>query len=347
MRKVFILGNFGYHLNNLNGQTMRTRTIYDTLMKYLSKDKYFINYTDTSFGVSQIQKASNYLKGLFNWITSSIVILLPAQKAIKYVLPIFYYMNIIFKKEIHFIAIGGWLSGFLEKNIQYKKYFRRVNFIYVQTESLKKSLEQQGLENVVYFPNFRVYKNTDIQIHEVKRITKIVFFSRVMEEKGIELAVNALKEINKNLGVEIELHIYGPIVENYKGKFEILLDGMPTTHYKGVLEPDEILSTLSQYDLMVFPTYYSGEGFPGTLLDALSAGVPVIASDWKYNSEIINDGYTGLIFRNKDKQDLTKKIKKLISRPDLVNNMKKNCLVEAEKYTEENVASILYNRLNL
>lgn len=52
---------------------------------------------------------------------------------------------------------------------------------------------------------------------------------------------------------------------------------------------------LKNYDALLFPTYYEGEGFAGTIIDAFAAGLPVIASDWKYNSEIIKQGITGVI----------------------------------------------------
>ncbi len=37
-------------------------------------------------------------------------------------------------------------------------------------------------------------------------------------------------------------------------------------------------------------------GFAGTLIDAMAAGVPVIASNWKYNPEIVIENVTGRIY---------------------------------------------------
>ena len=48
---------------------------------------------------------------------------------------------------------------------------------------------------------------------------------------------------------------------------------------------------------MIFPTYYVGEGFPGTIIDAFSSGIPDIATDWRYNSEIVQNGKTGYIYK--------------------------------------------------
>ena len=107
------------------------------------------------------------------------------------------------------------------------------------------------------------------------------------------------------------------------------------------LEPkgNTIYKVLSKYDLMVFPTYYQGEGFAGAILDSYISGVPVIASDWRYNSEIIKEGETGKLFISQDIDDLTDKLEFLINNPDLIYKMKRNCLEEAKKYN----ADILIN----
>jgi glycosyltransferase involved in cell wall biosynthesis len=47
---------------------------------------------------------------------------------------------------------------------------------------------------------------------------------------------------------------------------------------------------------MLFPTTWKGEGFPGVIIDAFIAGLPVIASNWNMNNEIIVDGVNGFIF---------------------------------------------------
>ncbi|KAA0565837.1 glycosyltransferase family 4 protein [Bacillus sp. CH30_1T] len=344
-KKIYMFGNFGYRHNNLNGQTMRTRTIFESLIKYTPEGNYIIQYTDTSIGANKKEKGLNYLKGLFKWLNSNIVIFLPAQKAIKFISPLFYYLNFILKKDLHFIAIGGWLAEFLEGNRGYIKYFKKVNYIYVQTESLKNKLEYIGFDNVIYFPNFRLYNNKEISLSKVSKVKKVVFFSRVIKEKGIELAISALNRINQGSDDKIELYIYGPIGEQYKEQFETIKNNSSYIYYNGVLEPNEILNELSKYDLMLFPTYYIGEGFPGTILDGMTAGLPVIASDWKYNSEVIKAGQTGLLFNNNDLEDLIKKMMILINDTDLVNQMKKNAILESQKFEESKVVPKLISNL--
>ncbi len=78
---------------------------------------------------------------------------------------------------------------------------------------------------------------------------------------------------------QVIIDIYGPIYNEYLTEFEEeCQNSSENLNYKGVLQPDEIYQVLSEYDLMLFPTQYYTEGFPGSILDAYISGLPVIAS---------------------------------------------------------------------
>ena len=83
---------------------------------------------------------------------------------------------------------------------------------------------------------------------------------------------------------------------------------------------------------MLFPTFWDGEGFPGTIVDAFSAGLPVIATDWNCNAEIVDDMVNGIIYPNEDIKDLRSAIEWCISHKKEVINWKKSCLEKAREY---------------
>ena len=340
-KKIYLFGNFGYFSNDLNGQPIRSRTVLESIRKY--KPDYAIYYTDTSFlknakGVSLIKIL---ISGLYHWLSSRHIVLLPAQSAVTFVPIISYYTRGIRHNKTHFIAIGGWLDQFLINNTKYLKYFKAMDHIYVQTRSLQLKLENIGLKNLLLFPNYRIYQNGLIEHKLINHEKKLVFLSRVAKEKGIELAIEAINILNNTAGNRLTFDIYGPVKMDYSQEFFRLITGSDSIFYKGVLEPDQIRATLAQYDIMLFPSYYEGEGFPGAVLDAMSAGVPVIASDWKYNAEIIKNGRTGLICKSRNTADLVEKIRYLTGHADVLKTMKENCLAEAKRYHETNVAPIL------
>jgi glycosyltransferase involved in cell wall biosynthesis len=56
-----------------------------------------------------------------------------------------------------------------------------------------------------------------------------------------------------------------------------------------------------------FLSYWKGEGFTGVIIDAFIAGVPVIATGWNMNTEIIEDGINGFVIPPNDTVSLANK----------------------------------------
>lgn len=114
-----------------------------------------------------------------------------------------------------------------------------------------------------------------------------------------------------------------------------------TAKYKGTIAFDKSTAVLSKYYLLLFPTYYDGEGFPGTLIDALAAGVPAVASNWMANAEIVDDGKTGFIVEPKSADSLAALLVRLAQANDALLPMRMNCIEKAADYQPEHVVDIL------
>lgn len=72
---------------------------------------------------------------------------------------------------------------------------------------------------------------------------------------------------------------------------------------------------LSSIDIFIFPSH--SESFGIALVEAMAMGLPSVCSDTEGVPDIAVDMETSLFFRSKDKDDLTIKIKKLITSPEL------------------------------
>lgn len=115
------------------------------------------------------------------------------------------------------------------------------------------------------------------------------------------------------------------------------------TTYGGLVPFDKSVEVLKNYFALLFPTYYEGEGFAGTLLDAMAAGVPVVASDWRYNSEIVNEK-NGYVYPVHDNYAFIDTLINVGNNLDLLLSKKPSCLKEAEKYRAENVIQCLISK---
>lgn len=337
---------FGHMLTNLDGgQTIKTLTLVNELEKCLGNDE--LVKIDTSGGIKRVVFL---LVDLFKYMRKSAnVIVLPGQNGLRIIAPMISFFNLFFHRRIHYIVIGGWLPQFLIKRKSLSAILRKFDGIYVETNSMKNALEAQEFANVIVMPNC---KNVDILTEEElvyasAEPLKVCTFSRVIKEKGIEDAIHAVNAANNKIGkIAYCLDIYGEVGELQREWFRTIEKNFgEQIVYKGFLDSNRSVEVLKNYYALLFPTYYEGEGFAGTIIDAFASGVPVVASDWKYNSEIIEDGCDGVIIPARNVCALADKLVEIYENMDLWNAMKPNCLNRAREYLSENVIKVLMERL--
>lgn len=335
MYDISICGHFGGNEKFLDGQTVKTKNIYNALLIKYNKNN--INIIDTyqwkKHPIKFLDKCINGIKKSRN------MIILPAQNGLKIFVPLFLLINKFYKRKIFYIVIGGWLPELVKNKPRLIKKLRELDKIFVETNNMKEQLEKLDVKNVEILVNFKditPLKEEELNFNYSKPY-KLCTFSRVMEEKGIEDAIQVVKKINEECNEIIyELDMYGPIDKNYKKRFDEIIKEVPNyIQYKGCIESNKSVETLKEYYLLLFPTRFKTEGIPGTIIDSLSAGVPIIASRWDNVDEIISDGKNGIIFEFNDLSDFKIKLEKMID-TDYTNEMKKECLIRARKYQKEN-----------
>ena len=344
--KVSVLGHFGEGEVLLNGQTVKTKIVTEELIKQLGEEQ--VVKIDTHGGAKVLLKAPFAVLGALK--KSANVLIFPAHNGLRVYAPLLSLFRPFFKgRKLHYSVIGGWLPNFLEKRRFLKKCLKKFDGIYTETDTMKKALDAMGFENVFVVPNCKYLKIVDPENLSTDHTEpyKLCTFSRVMKEKGIEDAVNAVKSVNEKMGRTVYcLDIYGQIDGEQVEWFEDLRASFPEyIRYAGLVPFDKSVDVLKDYFALLFPTYYDGEGFAGTVIDAYAAGLPVVASDWKYNPEIVRDGETGLIFKVHDPEMFTEKLICLLDDQDLVTQMRGNCINEAEKYLPSRVVKIIIERM--
>jgi len=343
--KISVLGHFGEGLNLLNGQTVKTKIVTEELQNQFGKAD-VLKY-DTHGGIKTLLKAP--FQAFSALKHSSNVLIFPAHNGLRVYAPLLSALRELFKKrKIHYVVIGGWLPKFLLKHKRLAKSLRNFDGIYVETNTMKNALQEQGFENVFVMPNCKQISilSEDELIYPSDTPYKLCTFSRVMKEKGIEEAVEAVKAVNESLGYTVfSLDIYGQIASEQTDWFESLKKNFPDyVQYCGSVSFDKTVDVLKQYFILLFPTHYEGEGFAGTLIDAFSAGLPVVASDWKYNSEIVHQN-VGFVYPTGEQTKFVDTLKSIASNPQAVHCKKKLCLSEAEKYRIEAVIKILTDQM--
>lgn len=344
--KVAVLGHFGAGKNLSNGQTIKTKIITEELSEQLGDEN--VLKIDTHGGIKTLLLSPLHtikaLKSARN------VIIFPAHNGLRVYAPLLSFYGRLFKnRKIHYIVIGGWLPQFLIKRKSLTRTLKKFDGIYVETNAMKKALDAQGFENVFVMPNCK--KLTALSenelVYQSSAPYKLCTFSRVMKEKGIEDAVCAVNRVNKKYNHTIfSLDIYGQIDNEQVKWFDELSDNFNNNiKYCGIVPFDKTTMILKNYYALLFPTFYEGEGLAGTLIDAKAAGIPIIASDWKYNTEVVLDGINGYIYPTGDVGELEKKLIYIYENMDEWNEKKIYSLLDAKKYDVTQAVDIIVSRL--
>lgn len=342
MSKVFICGNYGTGGQTTSGQVIKTKIVTEEIVKKLGKDNctVFNTYNRTK---SLLAIFFVILPTLFRYKQ---VVLFPAQRGVMLLLPAFFISKMLFHTKLHYIVIGGWLPSMTTKKPLLRKIAKKYDYIYVETKTMERSLQEQGFNNVVIVPNVKNLEILDVkEFHSYYTAPpyRLCTFSRVMKQKGIEDIISAVREINETRNdVIYELDIYGKIEDNEIEWFNKIEKTMPNyCKYKGMVSPNESTKVIKDYYLLVFPTLFYTEGIPGTIIDAYASGVPVLSSRWESFEDIIDDGVTGFGYEFGNYQALKDRLMDFSNNPTKVNELKINCCQKANYYLASNVMNYL------
>ncbi len=336
MKKITVIGVYGEGSQFTTGQAVKSIELINWLVQTYSEDN--INIVNTHSWKNNPFKLLMHL--IQSFFISDNIVMLPAQNGIKVFAPLVYIINLFFHRSIHYVVVGGWLPRMLEENSILKRIVKSFDGIYVELLSMAYQLKENGLIQSRYLPNVRNYSDNIIQ----RKRENVCIYSRIIETKGINDAIEIVKIFNNHTGSTIKLDIYGMIGPEFESEFNNLLrTNSNFVHYKGVKGPNEGVETVSNYKVLLFPTYYDGEGFAGTILDAFGSGTPVIANDWKYNKEIIESGVDGFIYSYRDVKEAADLLENLYKNDSKYNKMSEAAKLKSISFLPDNVYPELVN----
>jgi len=131
--------------------------------------------------------------------------------------------------------------------------------------------------------------------------------------KGLEVLLRALV-ILRNLGHPVRLRFVGGFeTPKYEEEIRAIVDGYgiaPWIDWVGFVQ--DVDAELDKMDLFVLPSLF-GEGLPMVVLEAMAAGVPVVATRVEGVPEAIRDGRDGVLVKPGDAHELAMAIERVFS----------------------------------
>lgn len=160
--------------------------------------------------------------------------------------------------------------------------------------------------------------------------TRMLFVGRLVYQKGLDILLDALAE-TKKLDWQLTLVGDGPRRQWLSERVQSL--GLADRiAFRGWLTREELPAAYSDANLFVYPSRH--EGMPNALLEAMSAGLPSIATRIAGNEELIEDGLNGYLVESEDVGQLKARLLQLI--PDQEERKKMGAAAQAkaqEEYT--------------
>jgi len=135
----------------------------------------------------------------------------------------------------------------------------------------------------------------------------------IRPRKGIEIVLDALAKLEQ-LGHDVVLRCIGPFeTPEYQTQVQQQIDSLgisPRVQQVGFT--NDVPAALAQLDALVLPSLF-GEGLPMVVLEAMAAGLPVIATRVEGTPEAITDRVEGLLANPRDAASLAQCIAALVS----------------------------------
>jgi len=211
-------------------------------------------------------------------------------------------------------------------NLLDKYVLRMCKTVIAVSENLKNELISSGIEasRIKVLPNAvtSLYAKDELDVRRMGKRRSldigpnqfiVGYLGRLSQEKGLIYLVEAIS-ILRNSGVPVKLLVVGDGPER-AGLEKIVKDREldPIVHFAGFQADAE--NWLPAFDILVLPSLT--EGTPMALLEAMAAGIPVIATAVGGVPKVVADGVNGLLVEPGSSCAISEKIQLLWANSDL------------------------------
>lgn len=149
------------------------------------------------------------------------------------------------------------------------------------------------------------------------------YIGTLAPHKGCHVLIRAFLSSNHN---EARLKIYGNPNEfpDYVAELKEAAEGCGSIEFCGTFPNSQVAEVLAGIDVLVVPSVWY-ENTPLVVYSALAAKCPVVASNFPGMSEVVRDGWNGMLFAPGNAEALSACLRRLQDEPELCPALSKNC----------------------
>jgi len=233
-----------------------------------------------------------------------------------------YIARFIVRNSNHIITVSSFIKSNLDELLGY---------------DTKATICPMGIDISTFIPKDRVSLK---EKYNIKTKYILLFVGRLIEVKGVEYLIDAVEIVSKELR-DLKLLIVG--TGNLERKLKEKVRKLNLSSYVsflGGVRHENLIDYYNICDLVILPSivdrYGQTESLGMVILEAMSCGKPVIASNVGALPEVVKDGYNGILAIPGNLTDIADKIMKMLKKMDR-NLLEKNARRTAEEYSWSNI----------
>ncbi|HBE67313.1 MAG TPA: glycosyltransferase family 1 protein [Planctomycetaceae bacterium] len=226
--------------------------------------------------------------------------------------------------------INGWVEKFAIRNC---------SRLLTVSKSLRREMLRQGVprERLAVVPNgVPEFTPIDASQRTHRNAWRLGLVALMRPRKGVEIALEALSKSSKRESVTLDL-IGGFETPEYETQIKYLITRYGLEDRVRLLGfQSDVAECFRELDALLLPSLF-GEGMPMVVLEALSAGVPVIATRVEGTPEVVRHGVEGLFAQPRDAADFANQIDSLTADRTRWLELSKNALARHRKCFSDSV----------
>lgn len=160
---------------------------------------------------------------------------------------------------------------------------------------------------------------------------RILFVGRLVEKKGVSVLLEALRLL-EDTGYDLHIAGDGPL----RSQLTSDASGLRVT-FLGVLGREALAAEFGAASIAVFPSVAAvtgdQDGLPVALLEAMSLGCAVVASDLPGLRDAVEDGRSGLLTTPGSAEELAASLGRLLRDPELCDQLGRAAAIRAESFS--------------
>ena len=221
------------------------------------------------------------------------------------------------------------------------KMLRRLTYpwasqIVVQTQSAANYFSKKLQKKISIIPNSVPVPKKYVTYRKIKNIVSI---GRLSPQKDYPTLLKAFRVLTIKYPF-LKLTIYGEGKERPPLERYIQILGL-TDSVKLPGTVSNIEDVLLKADLFVFPSKF--EGFPNALCEAMSMGLPVVASNCSGNRDVVNDAFNGFLFPVGDYRALMFQIEVLLRNSAEAQRIGTEAKTISQRFSEQRILALWKN----